>query len=330
MKKNIIRLLACFMVLIPLVNLLPGVQAQDKEMTDVSLMLDWYPNANHVPIYVAMKEGYFEEEGVNLTINMPAEVDDPIKMAGSGQTDIAVSYPSVIMQAVAEGVPAKTIGSLVQQRLDAVIYKKESDINSPKDLEGKKVGYSATTVSENIIEAMMEEDGGNYAKAEMVNVGWDLIPALATDKVDATIGAYMNHEFLMFEKEGYDVDYFDFVDYGVPDADELIFVAGDDTIANKEEALKGFMRAVKKGFDKAKEDPEAGIETIFENEDNAYVLDKEIEKKSWEMLQDYMVSKGDFGSINAEDYEAFANFLAEKGSIAKELTASDMIKDLSK
>lgn len=328
MKKYIVRLLACLLVLTPLVSVLPNVQAEE-DMTDLSLMLDWYPNANHVPIYVAMKEGYFEEEGINLTINMPAEVDDPIKMAGSGQTDIAISYPSVIMQAVAEGVPAKTIGSLVQQRLDAVIYKKESGISSPKDLEGKKVGYSATTVSENIIEAMMVEDDGDYSKAEMVNVGWDLIPALATDKVDATIGAYMNHEFLMLEKEGYDVDYFDFVDYGVPDADELIFVSGDDTLAEKEDALKGFMRAVKKGFDTAKENPEDGIETIFENEDNAYVLDKEIEKQSWEMLQEYMVSKGDFGSVNTDDYVAFAQFLAERGSIAKELTAEDMVKDLS-
>ena len=278
MKKLVVSILSLLMALTVLPWMPQSVQAE--EMMDLSLMLDWYPNANHVPIYVAIKEGYFEEEGLNLTINMPAEADDPIKLAGAGQTDIAVSYPAVLMQAVAEGIPAKAIGSLVQQRLDAVMYKKESGITTPKDLESKKVGYSATTISENIIEAMMEHDGASYDKAEMVNVGWDLIPALATDKVDALIGAYTNHELLMLQKEGYDVDYFDFTEFGVPDSDELIFVAGNDTIEAKKPELQAFMRALKKGFDKALADPEAAIETIFENEDNAYVLDKEIEIQS--------------------------------------------------
>ncbi|NLJ17913.1 ABC transporter substrate-binding protein [Globicatella sulfidifaciens] len=328
MKKLVVSVLSLLMALTVLPWMPQSVQAE--EMMDLSLMLDWYPNANHVPIYVAIKEGYFEEEGLNLTINMPAEADDPIKLAGAGQTDIAVSYPAVLMQAVAEGIPAKAIGSLVQQRLDAVMYKKESGITTPKDLEGKKVGYSATTISENIIEAMMEHDGASYDKAEMVNVGWDLIPALATDKVDALIGAYTNHELLMLQKEGYDVDYFDFTEFGVPDSDELIFVAGNDTIEAKKPELQAFMRALKKGFDKALEDPEAAIETIFENEDNAYVLDKEIEIQSWNLLQDYMVSKGDFGNLVVDDYVAFAKFLADKGSIAKELTAEELVEDLSK
>ena len=126
------------------------------------------------------------------------------------------------------------------------------------------------------------------------------------------------------------MDYFDFTEFGVPDSDELIFVAGNDTIEAKKTALEAFMLALKKGYEKTIEDPEAAIETIFENEDNAYVLDKEIEVQSWEMLQDYMVSKGDFGSLIADDYVAFAKFLADKGSIAKELTAEELIEDLSK
>ncbi|UPQ86131.1 ABC transporter substrate-binding protein [Ignavigranum ruoffiae] len=315
--------LLTLLVLPTQLNLSAGAK---EDLHDFNLMLDWYPNANHIPIYVALAEGYFEEEGLNLTISMPAEVDDPIKLAGAGQTDLAISYPAVLIQAVAEDVPVKAVASLVQGRLDAIIYKQESGIQSPKDLAGKRIGYSTTTISENIVEAMMTYDGANYEDTQMVNVGWDLIPALATDKVDALIGAYLNHEYLLLQAEGYQMDYFDFADYGVPDADELIFVAGDRAIENKPEDIQAFMRALRRGFQTAIDDPDQALQTILDKQENAYVLDPEIEQASWERLQEDMVKKADFGQINPDLYQAFADFLYQHGSIQRALKAEDLVK----
>lgn len=330
MKRKFTVLALILFSIFNCLTILAPISAQDKDLKELTLMLDWYPNANHIPIYTAIENGYFEEEGIQLTIQMPAEADDPIKLASTGKTDLALSYPSVLIQAVGEELPVKAVGSLVQTRMDTVIFKEDSGIKTAKDLMGRKVGYAATTISENIIQSMVENDGGKFDEVEMVNVGWDLIPALATDKVDAITGAYINHELLLLEKEGYKVSHMDFADFGIPDTDELIFVAGDDTIATKSEEMQAFMRALKKGYDKAAEDPESAMDVLLSNEENDYVLDKEIERKSWDMLKDFMVSKGEFGSLKAENYQAFADFLFEHQTITRQLTESDLVHDLSK
>ena len=297
----------------------------DGELQDVDLTLDWYPNANHVPIYTALKHGYFEEAGLNVTLKMPAEADDPIRLVGANQTDIAVSYPGVLMKARAEDIPVKAFGSLVQRRLDAIMYKEESGIQSPKDLEGKKIGYASDSISEEIIYSMVEEDGGDASKVEMIDVGYDLMPALSTDNVDALISAYMNHEYLLLEDEGYNMGHFEFQDYGIPENQELIFIASDQTIDERSDVLTKFMTALQKGYETAVENPDEAIETLFENEENEYALDKDIEIQSWkEFLIEYMSADGEFGTIDPAQYEEYAKWIYERGAIDSELTGEDL------
>src|SRR6478672_9484268 len=58
----------------------------------LSLTLDFYPNADHAGIYMAQKLGYFEEAGLDLTIQTPSDPAAPIKQVAAGRTDLAISY----------------------------------------------------------------------------------------------------------------------------------------------------------------------------------------------------------------------------------------------
>ncbi|WP_444508916.1 ABC transporter substrate-binding protein, partial [Enterobacter mori] len=75
-----------------------------------------------------------------------------------------------------------------------VVSLKSAGIQSPKDLEGKTVGYSGTPLSEMYLKTMVKEAGGNPDTVKVVDVGFDLVSALITKKVDAVTGAYINHE----------------------------------------------------------------------------------------------------------------------------------------
>ena len=322
-KKLSLIFAAILLSLMPLTGL-TSVAAQE-DLKEVHLMLDWYPNANHIPIYEAIEKGYFKEAGIDLKIEMPAETNDPIRLVGAKQTDIGISYPGVLSKAIAEGVPVKAIGSLVQQRMDVIMYKTESGIKGAKDLVDKKVGFASDPISEAVVQSMVTNEGEDPSKVDMIDVGWDLIPALATDKVDAVIGAYVNHEYLMLQDQGYNMGYFDFADFGIPESQELIFVASDELIESDPDLLKAFMTALQKGFDAAKEDPEGALEVLFAKEENAYTLDKDIEAKSWEMLQDFMVKDGSFGAMDVDQYDAYVKWLFETGSIAKEVKGADVV-----
>lgn len=296
-----------------------------QELETLNLTLDWYPNANHIPIYTALNEGFFEEEGLNVVIHMPAEVDDPIRLTGANQTDVAISYPGVLMKARAEDVPVKAIGSLVQQQLNTVMYKQTAGIQSPKDLAGKQIGFSSDSISEEIIYAMVESDGGDPSQVTMIDVGYDLIPALATDNVDALIGGYINHEYLLLQEEGYEMAYTDFSTYNIPESQELIFIASDQTISKRPDTLTKFMNALQKGYTEAANDAQKAVDTLFANEEQDYVLNKAIETQSWnDFLVDYMVADGAFGVLIPEHYQLYANWLHSRGIITHPLSSNDL------
>lgn len=329
MKKLSLLVFSLSLILANVVGLTPLESAQAQDLEEINLMLDWYPNANHIPIYMALEKGYFEDEGLKVNIQMPAETDDPIRLVAANQTDIGISYPSVLTKARAEDLSVKTFGSLVQQRMDCIMFKKDSGIKTAKDLEGKNVGFASDPISESNTFAMVEADGGDPNKVTMTDVGWDLMPALATDKVDAIIGAYVNHEYLMLQDQGYDMDLLKFEDFGIPESQELIFIASEDTLNNRSDSLKKFMTALEKGYQTAKESPEEALDILFSKEENAYTLDKKIEEQSWNMLLDFMVKDGSFGSVSGEQYEAYAQWLYDVGAISKEVKADDLVAPLN-
>src|SRR4051794_23477476 len=87
----------------------------EKELKEVSIMLDWYPNAVHSFLYVADEKGYFKEEGIDLDIQFPANPTDPINLAASGQVTLGITYqPDVIVARTEQGVGVKSVGAIVR------------------------------------------------------------------------------------------------------------------------------------------------------------------------------------------------------------------------
>ena len=112
-------------------------------------MLDWYPNAVHSFIYAAIEKGYFKEEGVKVNIKFPSNPTDPLTLAAAGKVTVGLYYqPDVVMARANEKIPVKSIGAVVRSPLNHVVSLKSAGIQSPKDLEGKTVGYSGTPLSE--------------------------------------------------------------------------------------------------------------------------------------------------------------------------------------
>lgn len=215
----------------------------NEDLTNIDVMLDWYPNAVHSFLYVAKEKGFFKEEGITVTIQFPTNPTDPLNLAASGQVTLGFYYqPEVITARANEGVPVKSTGAIVRSPLNHVVFKHDSSIETPKDLEGKKVGYSGIPLNEALLKTMVKKDGGNSDKVEMVNVGFELGSSVISEKVDAVIGAYVNHEVPVLEHKGYDIDYINPVDYGVPSYYELVAVTSDQTWEGKQEEIKAFWR----------------------------------------------------------------------------------------
>ena len=295
-----------------------------NELEDISIMLDWYPNAVHSAIYLAQEKGYFEDEGLNVKVEMPADTNDPLKLAATGKVDLAISYQTQAIVARAEGIPIVSIATLVRHSLDGIMYKQESGITRPRDLEGKIVGYPSSSVSEEVVATMVENDGGDMSKVQITDVGWDLMPSLSTDNVDAIVGAYVNHEFVILNKEGYNVQIFDPSEFGVPDTYELILVTGEKTLEKKKPSFEKFWRAITKAQEKVEENPEGGLQVLLDHENESFPLDKETELEGLAILLPLMDHPDlPFGFQEEAVWQDLADWLYDEKVITKKVNPNE-------
>ncbi|USB33080.1 ABC transporter substrate-binding protein [Paenibacillus sp. YPG26] len=255
-----------------------------QPLQKLSIMLDWYPNAVHSFLYAAKEKGYFAAEGLDVDIQMPAGTNDSLKLTAAGKVDLALSYQPQVLLARGEQIPVKSIGAVVRHPLNHLMVAENSGITRPKDLAGRTVGFSSIPLYEAMVKTMVKQDGGDPGSVKLVDVGFDLIPALSTGQVNGLIGGFINHEQLLLQKEGHPVTSIDPTQYGVPDYYELVLVASETGLSNKQDELRRFMKAAAKGQRYVSEHPQDALSLLMKHEDSTSPLDADIESQSLNIL----------------------------------------------
>ena len=326
-KRFMCALLACVMLLLCGCGAKENGSGKSDSLKELDVVLDWYPNALHAFMYVAMEKGYYAEEGLKVNIRFPSNANDAISLVAAGQADIGLYYQQDVIQARAEqNVPVKSIGAVVQGPLNIVLSLKDKNITSAKDLVGKTIGYAGTELSEALIRSIMQYVGADYSDVTMVDVGFDLMSSMTTGNVDATIGCLVNHEVPQMEEEGFAVNWFALDSYGVPTYYEGVFLANDDAIANDSETLSAFLRASAKGFADMKADPEGALKTLLanQNEEN-FPLSETVERKSMGVLLPMMeTDSAAFLSQSDACWQENIDWMLQQGLIAKAPALDDV------
>ncbi len=297
------------------------------EPKELDVVLDWYPNALHAFLYVAIEKGYYEEEGLKVNIQFPSNSNDAISLVAAGQADIGLYYQQDVIQArTQQNVPVKSIGAVVQGPLNIVLSLEEKNITTAEDLVGKTIGYAGTELSEALIRSIMNYVGADYSDVTMIDVGFDLMSSMTTGNVDATIGCLVNHEVPQMEEEGFSVNWFDLDEYGVPTYYEGVFLANDDAIESDSETLKAFLRASAKGFADMKADPEAALKILLnhQNEEN-FPLSETVERKSMEVLLP-MMETADAAFLSQSDacWQENIDWMLEQGLISETVALDEV------
>lgn len=302
--------------------------ADEKELREMNVVLDWYPNAIHAFLYDAIEKGYFKEEGLDVKIQFPANVNDAIALVAAGKAEIGLFYQQDTIQAVVnQGAGIKSIGAVCQTPLNVILSLKEKNVNSPKDFVGKTVGYGGTALSEAMVEAIMENVGEDPKSTNLQDVGFDLMSSMTTGQVDATIGCLVNHEVPQLEEEGFEVSWFPLTDYGMPNFYELVFLANDKMIAEEPETLRGFLRACAKGFDDFQTDTDGVLNILLSNQDKAnFPLSPTVEAKSAEALLPRMETEdAPFMTQTEENWKENIDWMKEHGLIERVPEVSEVM-----
>lgn len=285
-------------------SLAAPARAADK----LTILLDWFVNPDHAPLYVAEAIGAFEAEGLEIEMIAPADPNDPPKLVAAGKAEIAISYqPQLHLQAEA-GLPLVRFGTLVATPLNTLVVLEDGPIKEIADLKGRKIGFSVGGFEHAVLGAILRDAGLGDDDYELVNVNFSLSPSLISGQVDAVIGAYRNFELNQMDIVGRPGRAFYVEEHGVPPYDELIYLTNRELIGD--DRLNRFLRAVEIGTQYLVNHPGDSWEKFIAiNPD----LDDELNRRAWrDTLPRFALRPA---ALDIGRYERFAAFMKEAGLI---------------
>ena len=229
----------------------------------VTLVLDYFPNADHAGIYAAEATGAFARAGLDVDIRVPGDPSEPLKLVAAGKADLAISYEPELFLARDKGVELVGIGAIAQKPLTSIVALGSARIRTVADLEGKTVGTAGIPYQSAYLKTILEEAGVDPKSVKEVNVGFNLVPAMLSKKVDATLGAFWNYEGVQLAREGKKPTIIRMERVGVPTYDELVLVADQERLGRRGKLYRRFLQALRQGTEAVRDDPEAGIAPLL-------------------------------------------------------------------
>ncbi len=222
-----------------------------------TVMLDWFPNADHAALYSAIAHGDFAAVGLNVHPVIPSETAEPLKVLAAGKVDMAISYEPELLIARDQGLKLVSIGALVQRPLTSIIALPAQHVSTVADLAHKTVGTAGIPYQAAELRAALQSAGVNPASVKEVNVGFNLVPAMLSGKVAATLGGYWNYEAIQLQLLHRHPVTIPINQAGVPSYDELVLVVREDEAHTRGQDLRAFLQALTRGEREVRADPAA-------------------------------------------------------------------------
>jgi ABC-type nitrate/sulfonate/bicarbonate transport system substrate-binding protein len=228
----------------------------------VSVLLDWTPNTNHTGLYVALDKGYFDNEDLDVDILQPGEGENNQAVA-AGKADFGISSQESVIQARSEGLPVVSIAAIIQHNTSGFASLEKSNITSVKNFEGKRYGGWGSPIEETVIKALMQDHKADYSKIKNITIG--------TTDFFKTIGRDSDIQWIFYGWDGVEAkrrgmklnilmlkDLNPIFDYYTP-----VIITNEEHLNNRKDQVFRFMKAVKKGYNYAIENPEKAAAILY-------------------------------------------------------------------
>ena len=294
---------------------------------ELSLALDWYPNSNHAGIYSAIDEGFFDEEGIKLSVYTPSDPTAIISSVASGRDDFGLSYHPDILQAQSAGLEIVSVLSISQHPLNSIMTLKKSSIKNPSDLRGKVIGYPGIPSNKAMLETVLSSQNININDVETVDVGFELVKALVSGSVDAIIGAYWTHESIVMELQGYEIEIMRLEEWGVPDYYELILITNKSFLEENKSDVEKVVNSFKKGYEFSIKNPQESITSLISIAGEE-IVEEDVERAGVELLIPMWQSNNlPFGHQDISKWEETYEWMYQNNFLEKELIIENLFID---
>jgi NitT/TauT family transport system substrate-binding protein len=244
--------------------------AGNRNMEEVVLSLQWFTQCQFAGYYCALENGYYRDEGIELTIVPGASDKNPLYSVSSSMADFGTKWLADFMAARGGGLPLISIAQVVQKNGLVMIAKSKTGIQTPADFIDKRVGiwfFGNETQFFSLLNQLK-------LPLDQIHVGeikWSIHPFL-NDDFDVTMAMIYN-EYLRVLDSGFqpqDINIIDFSDYGLNYPGQVLFTSSD-IYENRPELCQKMFQASVKGWAWAMQNPEKAVDIVMKH-DNTRTL----------------------------------------------------------
>jgi putative hydroxymethylpyrimidine transport system substrate-binding protein len=236
-----------------------SVNPSSGHTQSLNVMLDWFPNADHVGIYQALAEGDFARAALDVHVQAPGNPALPLELLAAGKVDVAISYEPEVLLARNQGLPLVSVAAIVQEPLTSIVSVGSAHIRSAADLRRKKLGDAGIPYQHAFLDTILARAHVLASSVTEINVGTGLLPAMLSGRVAATLGAYWNYEAIQLALDREHPHVIRMNQVGVPNYNELVVVVRKATLVEHPDEIRRFVQALARGYEAARQDPQTAV-----------------------------------------------------------------------
>ena len=262
MKRLPILVLLSVILLAACQSAAPSTPSAPREIT---LNLTYIPNIQFAPIYVAIDQGYFAEEGLDVKLAYGNEADY-IALIGSNSQQFMIGSAEQVLLARGQGLPVVTVMDWYKDYPVGIVSLASANIKTPQDLVGKTIGlpglYGASYIG---FEALIHQYNFSDADFQLRSIGFTQVESLVSGQLDAAV-IYLANEPVQLRQLGYEVNVM-----RVADSVALVgngLITNEKTVADDPQLVSGMARALWRGIAETEEDPEKAFQISTQYVDN--------------------------------------------------------------
>lgn len=323
-RARVGRWLAALLMLAVAIFACGGSGSNGSGLKSVRVLMDWFPNPDHIGLYTAQMNGYYRSQGLNVDLTPPSNATDPLKLISTGSVPLGISYEPDTIIARSNGLHVVAVAAVIPVALNSLIAPNTSPVKSPAMLAGHTVGSAGLPADDLFLDRIYKQYGVDPSSVKKVNVNTDLIAAIVSKQVDAIIGGYRNIEAVQLQDRNLDPMVVPVTTAGVPDYNELVLVANSDKLSadsGYRDMVRRFLVALGKGTADAIADPKVG-ERAMKGVAKGYSAS--LISKMVAATAPLLRNSRSFGYMDEQAWQSFADWLQQAGAIKSSVRAADV------
>jgi ABC-type nitrate/sulfonate/bicarbonate transport system substrate-binding protein len=230
---------------------LPLMTRHARAATPFTMQAAWINDAEFAGYFVAIDQGYYAAEGLDLTYLSGGPDVIPEATLVAGRADVALTTPDTTIKAIVDqGAKFKIVGAQYQKNPIGIVSLAKAPILSPADMVGKTIAVPpVNTIS---VEAMLAINGIDRASVNIVPYAYDPTP-LIRGEIDGSLDFTTNVPYTIAQA-GEEAKSFLLYDFGFTTYNDTV-VVNEEVLATKRAELVAWLRASRKGWDENFVDP---------------------------------------------------------------------------